>query len=196
MKTPPLLTRFFGNPVVALFVCAWFLHMVAGWYQGQPSVPETFFASGFAVFSLVAWRRMRVHHAWRRQWDDTVQAEAGTPARISGGSPRGRWRSALMFYMPVLCLVFLLMAAGNAGPDDLPLLRLLALSCVAWLAIALVRKFRKHGGGRAGATVKTEAPAIVAWVNGPAGSSPARSTATANLPDYALAVMGLRRRNH
>jgi hypothetical protein len=193
MKTPPLLTRFFGNPVVALIMCAWFLHMVAGWYQGQPSVPETFFASGCLVFSLVAMRRMRVHHAWRRQWNETGQGEAETPARIAGGRSGGRWQSALMVFLPVLCLVFLLMAAANAGPDELPLLRLLALGCIGWLVAALVRKFRKHGGGRAGAAVKTEAPAIVAWMSGPARSAPSRASATSNLPHYALKVMGLRR---
>jgi hypothetical protein len=194
MKTPPFFTRFLGNPVTACIMWIWFFHMVAGWYQGQPSVPETFFASGFAVFSLVAWRRMRVHQAWRQQWADTGQEGAGTPARVSAGRARGRWKSALPFVLPVLCLMLLLMMAGNASPDDMPLLRLLSLGCVLWLGIAvLARKLKKHGRGRVGEAPKAETLSPVAWVSGPAHSAPSRNSATSNLPDYALAVMGLRR---
>ena len=194
MKTPPFLTRFLGNPVVACIMCAWFFHMVAGWVQGQPSVPETFIASGSVVFSLIAWRRMRVHQAWRQQWADTGQAEAGTPARIAAGRARGRWKSALPFLLPVLCLMLLLMMAGNASPDDIPLLRLLSLGCVLWMGIAaLVRRLKKHGGGRTGEAPKAETPSAVAWMSGPARSAPSRDFATSNLPDYALMVMGQRR---
>jgi hypothetical protein len=92
-----------------------------------------------------------------------------------------------MIFLPVLGLLILLMAGSNARPDELPLLRLLSLGCVFWLVAAL-RKFRKHGG-------KRTSPAIVAWVTGPAGSAPSRDFASSNLPDCALAAMGLRRVN-
>jgi len=194
MKTPPLLTRFLGNPVVAVCMCVWFLHALAGFYLGQPSVPEFIVAGCFAVGSLRALRTMRVHHAWLRQWDYTGQAETEVPTRIS--ADRRRRKSALMFFLPVLGLMLLLLAANNASPDELPMLRLLALGCVAWLVrVALAWKFRKHGGGQAASTVKVEKPSAVAWVSGPARSAPSREFATSNLPDYALNVMGLRRGN-
>jgi hypothetical protein len=128
---------------------------------------------------------MRVHHGWLRQWNDTGRMDEGTPARISAGSSGGRRRSTLMIFLPVLGLMILLMAGSNARPDELPLLRLLALGCAVWLVAAL-RKFRKHGGERASSE-------IVAWVTGPAGSAPSRDFAISNLPDYALTAMGLRR---
>jgi hypothetical protein len=193
MKTPPLTTRFLGNPVVALCMCVWFLHALAGWYLLQPSIPESIIAGCLAVCSLSSWRRMRVHQAWLRQWKDTGQAETQTAARISAS----RRKSALVFLPPVLTLMLLLLAANTARPDELPILRLLLLGCAAWLVmLALMRKFRKHGGGQASSTVKAEAPSIVAWVAGPASSAPSRAFATSNLPDYALNVMGLRRVNH
>lgn len=186
MKTPPLFVRFFGNPVVALLTCAWFLHAMAGWYQGQPAIGESIVAVCFAAASLRSWRGMRVHYARLRQWNDTGQAEE---------EARARRRSALMLFLPMLGLMLLLMAANGARADELPLLRLLLLGCIAWLVAALVRKLRKHGGGQASSAAKAEAPAIVAWVTGPARSAPSRDFATSNLPDYALSVMGLRRGN-
>lgn len=101
-----------------------------------------------------------------------------------------------MIFVPMLGLVVLLLAASNASSDELPLLRLLSLGCVAWLVTAaLTRKWKKHGGGQAAHTVGAEAPAIVAWVRGPASAAPSRAFATSNLPDHALAVMGLQRLN-
>jgi hypothetical protein len=138
---------------------------------------------------------MRVHHAWLRQWNDTGRMDSGTPARISAGGPRDRRKSALMFFLPLLGLMILLLAANNASPDALPMLRLLALGCVVWLVAAMLPRFRKHGGGQASSAVKTEAPSVVAWVAGPAPCAPSRAFATSNLPDYALRVMGLRRVN-
>lgn len=194
MKTPPLLTRFLGNPVVVLCMCAWFLHALAGWYLLQPSISESIVAGCFAVASLRAWRTMRTHQAWLRQWNDTGQMEAETPARIS--ADRRRRKSALVFVLPVLALMMLMLAANNARPDELPLLRLLSLGCIAWLVVAaLTRKFRKHGGGQASSAAKVETPSAVAWVSGPASSAPSRAFATSHLPDYALSVMGLRRVN-
>jgi len=192
MKTPPLTARFFGNPVVALCMWGWFLHALAGWYVLQPSIAETIFAGCFAVGSLTSWRKMRVHYAWLRQWSDTGQLETETPARIPAS---GRRKSALLFFLPVLALMLLLLAANNARPDELPMLRVLALGCVVWLVTAILRKSRKHGGGQVSSAVKTEAPSIVAWVDGPATSAQSRAFATSNLPDYALAVMGMRRVN-
>lgn len=187
MKTPPLTTRFLGNPVVALCMWVWLLHALAGWYLQQPSIGETIFAGCFAVCSLSSWRKMRVHQAWLRQWNDTGRDETGTPARIPAS---GRRKSALMFFLPVVALMLLLLAANNAPADGMPLLRLLSLGCVAWLVVAtLVRKFRKHSEVRESRSVKAEAPSIVAWVAGPAGCAPSRSDACKDLPDYCARIM-------
>lgn len=186
MKTPSLFVRFFGNPVVALLTCAWFLHAVAGWYQRQPAIGESIVAVCFAAASLRSWRRMRAHYARLRQWNDTGQAEE---------EARARRRSALMLFLPMLGLMLLLMAANGASGDELPLLRFLLLGCIAWLVAALVRKLRKHGGGQRESRDKVGTVSPVAWVAGPPRSAPSRDFATSNLPDYALSVMGLRRGN-
>jgi hypothetical protein len=187
MKTPPLTTRFFGNPVVALCMWGWFLHALAGWYLLQPSIGETIFAGCFAVCSLTAWRKMRAHHAWLRQWSDTSQLETETPARIPASSRR---KSARVFFPPVLGLMLVLVAANNARPEALPMLRLLAFGCVVWLvAAALARKFRKHGGGQESSGVKAETPSIVAWVAGPASCAPSRTDACKDLPGYCAEIM-------
>jgi hypothetical protein len=172
-------------------MCAWFLYTLAGWYLGQPSVGETILALCFAAGSSRAWRAMRVHHARLRQWNDTGQEEEA-PARIPAA---GRRRSALMFLLPVVGLMLVLMAANGASAAELPLLRLLSLGCVAWLVIATVRKFTKHGGGQVESVAKADTVSPVAWVRGPAHFAPSRASATSNLPDYALGVMGLRRGN-
>ncbi|HEY1759391.1 MAG TPA: hypothetical protein VGG72_28725 [Bryobacteraceae bacterium] len=195
MKTPPLFARLFGNPVIALCICAWFLHALAGWFLGQPSLRETIVAVCFAAASLRSWRRMRVHHARLRQWNDTGQEEEA-PGRIPADGGRARRRSALMFVAPALGLMLLLMAANGASADELPMLRLLSLGCVAWLVIATVRKFKKHGRGQVESVAKADTASPVAWVSGPAHFAPSRASATSNLPDYALGVMGLRRRDH
>lgn len=194
MKTPPLLTRLLGNPVVAVFMCGWFLNTVRGYYLHKVGMPGLLFVGFVAAFSAASRRTMRAHKAWLRQWNDTGRMDAGTPARISAGSSGGRRKSALMFFLPVLGLMLLLMAASNARPDELPMLRVLSLGCVVWLVIlALARKFRKHGGGQASNAAKVETPSAVAWVAGPARFAPSRAFAISNLPDYALAAMGLRR---
>jgi len=195
MKTPHLFTRFLGNPVAVLIMCAWFLHVIAGWFQGQPSIGESIVAGCFAAASARAWRRMRTHHARLHQWNDTGKAEEGQPASPFTSGISKRRRSVLIFAPPVLGLMLLLLAANGAPAEELPLLRLLSLGCIAWLAVALVRKFRKLGGGQAASAVKVETPSAVAWVTGPARSAPSRDFATSNLPDYALSVMGLRRGN-
>jgi len=181
---------------VALIICAWFLHAMASWYQGQPAIGESIVAVCFAAASLRSWRRMRVHHARLRQWNDTGQMDAEEPARIPAGGMLARRKSALAFLLPTLGLMLLLMAANGASAGELPMLRLLSLGCVAWLVIATVRKFRKHGGGQIASTAKVDTVSSVAWVSRPAHFAPSRASAISNLPDYALGVMGMLRRDH
>jgi hypothetical protein len=176
-------------------MCAWFLHALSGWYLGQPSLKETIIAGCFAAGSSRAWRRMRAHQSWLRQWNDTGQMDAEEPSRIAAGGMPALRKSTLAFLLPTLGLMLLLMAANGAGADELPLLRLLALGCLAWLVIATVRKFTKHGGGQVESVTKADTLSPVAWVSGPAHFAPSRASATSNLPDYALGVMGLRRGN-
>jgi hypothetical protein len=137
---------------------------------------------------------MRAHQAWQRQWNDTGEGEEA-PAQASADGGSGGRRSALIFAVPVLGLMLLLMAANGASADELPMLRLLSLGCVAWLVIAAVRKFKKHGRGQVESVTKAGTVSPVAWVSGPAHFAPSRASATSNLPDYALGVMGLRRGN-
>lgn len=145
MTTPAFRTRLFGNPVVAVILGGWFVKTAGSWYLHHAPFGAVLFTFCLALLSLTSWRKLRIHQAWLRQWNDA----GGVPAQPASDRRHELFRTkqskgAVM--LPLL-LVFVLPLAAQGIPHDAPVMPLLTLTwfgCIGWCVVTVLRRFWKR----------------------------------------------------
>lgn len=181
MTRPSLLVRSAGSPLPALLLLVGSALVVAGWYQGA-GVPWwlALGAALAALRTLSAVGRVRRYKAWLAEWNAMAQDEPAPRPKKKG---RG--------WMFVTCAVALLLAipaylpqaqdAGIATP-----LELLWGLAGLYLVFRIMRRMMRRRKERP----REQAEAVpVEWLLGRASSSPSRSEAARNLPEYSARLL-------
>jgi hypothetical protein len=192
------MTRFLGTPRVSMALCVVSIVVVAGWVGH--AVP--WWIGLIALYCVTSVRKavkdMRHYNQWWASWHGMGSMPSITPKpavrRRKASSP---WTGVIA---AALLLVIIPMAAAGADEGLLNFLALLWLGVAAYLVCRVAANLRR---ARASVTVKA-APAspaaatkantagvvdVVQWVLPPASSSPSRSDAMRELPDYCARLM-------
>jgi len=215
MKRPSWEVRFAGSRQGACLILLACVLVVFAWDEGALPWWVALAAAGAALRTLGALGRMRRYNAWAAQWQAMGEEEeeapprrvsagdipqgGGMPAR-SGGMKTGRrkvgrlltWVSALCLTLPVWMGLF---GARGPVPDGIAALwgaSLVFLLC-RMLMWALRRVFRRGarqvGARQPDAEAEGGVSGQVAWLLGPASSSPSRADAERQLPEYCAALL-------
>jgi membrane protein YdbS with pleckstrin-like domain len=190
MNRPAGLVRLAGAPPVAVVLLLGSAVAILGWYEGSGPWWLALGAIAAAMHTLSAVGQVRRYREWLAQWQ-AMGAPLHAPPKPAA-KPKRRWK---LVTIAVLLLLVIPSLMPDKGYDEGPVM---ALTCL-WLTDALYLLCRLFALMRRGFTRSTvrstdrrqasAETAPVAWLLGPASSSPSRADAVQNLPEYSARLL-------
>lgn len=187
MNRPSSLVSIAGKPRVSILLFILYAVTVWGWYEGAVSWWMALLAVGAAQRTLRSYREVKRYTAWRVQWEAMGPPLNDRPAP----SPRAPAAAHKGFVAVAVLVAIGVPFYGTGGSDSVLGMWLAACSILVVEFVRAVRRGRRSGAkpsGRGKAEAADDSP--VAWMLGPAASSPTRAEAERNLPDYCARLGG------
>jgi hypothetical protein len=186
MSRPPLLVRVAGSPLPAFLLFLGYAAIVAGWYEGQVVWWLALGSVGAAIRTLSAVGRVRRYKAWLAEWNAMGAKEEPPPSHEQKrGGRRRLFVTSAALLLPAIpaCLPYL---EGNE--EWRTALALLWVVACLYLVVLVLRSITRRMKRRKAQPEAATAP--VEWMLGRASSSPSRSEAARNLPEYCTRLLG------
>jgi hypothetical protein len=158
-----------------------------GWYEGHVSWWIALGTFGAALRTLRAIREVRRFNAWLADW----RSMGGAEIRPQPKKRLGRGWALVIVALLLVILIPLSTAPDGSGPTP----QLTALWCAAILCLVcalvwgIARRIRRRRKSRTEVAEGRAQDAFVAWLLGPASSSPSRAEAEQDLPEYCAGLI-------
>jgi len=192
MSRPPLFVRVAGSPRPAFLLCLCYSAIIVGWCQGAVVWWLGLAAIGLFIRTLSAVGQLRRYNAWLAEWNAMGAKEepAPPPRERAGGRRRVFVASAALLLVAIpACSQYL--QDNEALRGALRLLWIVAgIYLVGLVLRRITRRTTKHPKPQPKAATALEAATTpVEWMLGRASSSPSRSDATRQLPEYCTRLL-------
>lgn len=187
MNRPSSLACVAGKPRVCLLLLILFATTVWGWYNGAVPWWMALLAVGAAQRALRSYHELKRYTAWRVQWE-----AMGPP----NDRPAPALRAPAAAHKGLVAVAVLVAVGipfyGTGGSDSVLGMWLAACMILVVELVRAVRRRSRNSGAKMSRPGKAEAAddSPVAWMLGRAASSPTRTDAEGNLPDYCARLGG------
>ena len=183
MNRPHFLVRVAGSPLPAFVLFLGYAAIVAGWCQGAVPWWLALASVGAFIRTLSAIGQVRRYKAWLAEWNAMDAKEQPRPK----DKPSGRWK--LVTTAVILLLVIPAYCQHLQGNEELRTALMLLWSVAGiYLFVLLLRGIRRWVR-RHHMAQQEDTAAQAEWMLGRARSSPSRSQAARELPEYCTRLL-------